>query len=252
MARSGSIMLPIRGRTREWILHEVAEDCNRAPEDQWRGIIRASLHDGPRPPDLAGIGNSSFNIPDEDDGDLADVDALRIQIHASGTIMGDLAGDELLARPLGAGFREVLVEDLGGGEVALSRSRADELERDDAELWKIARKNTVASELHQSVVQPIGSFEITVSNGFYLAAFVLATLEQLDAPAGVLVVLLSWHHVITHPVGPQTDATTIETMRTVARDLNDKIDVQPIERLCPDVLLWRRDQPLAVVSSWPP
>src|SRR5262249_22216457 len=97
------------------------------------------------------------------------------------------------------------------------------------------------------------AFEVSVSNGFYLGAIMLHSLEIMeDIPDGMLVVLLSWHHAIVLPVKPGLTTEIVDGMRAFAKDLDGNIEVQPAERLSTDVFLWRKGREMVVVDAWPP
>jgi len=250
VVRSGSVMI---SRSYEWILHEVAETCAAAPEEQWPTLLKESfvrLRGG-----KVEAPSDADDPEDSEDDDPEGDGSLRLQLF--GEVMKLTAG--MVTRPVAPGITAVLVRNVAGGAGERTVAADDPIckGRSPDALLDLAHRNSVAADADAVVMQQVGPFEVAVSNSFYLGACVLEALNRMvvdggEAPDGVLVVMLSWHHFITIPAGTDMTPELFSEMARLTQELSGKIKVGALEFLSTDIFLWRRAQPAVRVTSWPP
>lgn len=231
MVRSGTVMTDLDGRRVEWHLAMLSERCAAADRARWPALIA-----------------SSFRTRARGEADAVSLPDFRLQIFSEAHF-ASLGFTNHVSRPLAEGLLLTLVEDIeGSGEVPLPRAVVDGLELTEDELFAVARKNSIADAAGQiqtaSKVGAHGVFEVSVCNGFYMGAALLAALEAGDAagewPSGALVACVSWHHVVVHRVeaGTTTRETLVE-MRELVEGLAREVRVAAAERLG-ERIHWRR------------
>ncbi len=272
--RSGSVMLEREGKKRlEWHLSLLAEHCARSPRDDWGALVARSLR--------RALGESGSDSSVEADtetltpkkkkkarrpppahGSITDRTArpahpsklahLRLQLFSEAYLAATrIERSAISSREIMPGLHAVLVADLGGGEVTIKPSDLAGFRWTDDDLFRLGHAQSMGAELGRLQTMRVGegaeAIEITVSNGPYLGGAMLTALEHVEAPHGVLVLFMTWHHVITQVVSASTPGV-LDTLFDLAKGIRDTMEITLSEDLDGKLAWFRRDSGFVLVE----
>lgn len=172
------------------------------------------------------------------------LDDLRLQLfRADYAPVRALDPERSLVRPLAPGLLQALVRDAGGLEVTLAREQARASGLDEPALFERARLQSLRAEGHLVHLEALGPLEVAVSDGFFLGACMLALLDSVEGPRGVVAAPVTWHHWVLHRVEPTTRPAVLDEVARLARRLLGDVEVRDAEVLGERVYWVRQGRP---------